>query len=242
MNNTTINLKTTIYLALIFTLAASLTAEAESAGYLEISSVMREHSYDLDISQDGTRYHIDEQYRSGWKLEGGWSFAPDWTLIAGYSRHDTDNAVGIILTALSSVQAPIFYVSQRASIGIQKQWSLTESVWLDTTIRYQHTEQGIGDFFIESGQFSFGLDKVEKDNGVAAEVALRKRSGSWEFELLAGYDPHAGFELGVSDIDVRSSGYGGASISYHLGDQFKLGIEAQSGKVKDLALTLGVQF
>ena len=234
--------KTRTSLTLVFALAMSLTAKAENSGYLEISSVMRQHSYDLDITQDGTRYHIDEQYRSGWKLEGGWSFAPDWSLLADYSKHDTDNAAGIIQTPLMLVQAPIFYVSQRASIGIQKQWLLTENVWLDTTILYQRTEQGVGDFFIESDGFRFGLDKVERDNGAAAEIALRTTRGNWEFELLAGYDPHAGFELSASDIDVESSGYGGASVAYYIGDHFKLGAEATSGKVKDLALTLGVMF
>ncbi len=234
--------KTTTSLTLIITLAACLTAEAGNTGFLEVSSVTRGHSYDLDITQDGTRYHIDEQYRSGWKLAGGWSFAPEWTLIADYSKHDTNNAIGIILTTLSRVQAPILYVSQRASIGIEKQWSLTHNVWLDTTIRYQRTEQGVGDFFIESGGFAFGLDKVERDSGVAAEIALRKVSGNWEFELLAGYDPHAGFELSASDINVKSSGYGGASAAYHIGDHFKLGVEATSGKVKDLAFTVGVMF
>ena len=234
--------KTTTSLTLILALAASLTAKAESTGYLELSSVMRVHNYDLDITQGGTRYHIDEQSRSGWKLEGGWSFAPNWTLLADYSKHDTDNAVGIILTPLTLVQAPVFYVSQRASIGIQKQWPLTESVWLDTTIRYQRTEQGVGDFFIQSEGFTFGLDKVESDHGMAAEVAIRKLSGNWEFEVLAGYDPHAGFKLGASNIDVESSGYGGASATYHFGDHFKLGVEATSGKVRDVELTLGVLF
>lgn len=234
--------KTLISITLILALAASLTARAESTGYLEVSSVMRVHNYDLDITQGGTRYHIDEQYRSGWKLEGGWSFAPNWTLLADYSKHDTDNAVGIILTPLVSVQAPIFYVSQRASIGVQKQWSITETVWLDTTIRYQRTEQGVGDFFIESEGFTFGLDKVESDKGLAAEVAVRKLGGNWEFEVLAGYDPHAGFKLGASDIDVESSGYVGASAAYLFGDHFKIGVVATSGKVRDVALTLGILF
>ena len=234
--------KTIISITLILAFAASLTAKAETTGYLEFSTVMREHSYDLDITQGGTRYHINERYRGGWKLEGGWSFAPNWTLLADYSKHDADNAVGIILTPLALVQAPVSYVSQRASIGMQKQWPLTDSVWLDTTVRYQRTEQGVGDFYIESGQFTFGLDEVQSDYGVAAEVAIRKLSGNWEFELLAGYDPHAGFKLGATDIDVESSGYGGGSAAYHFGDHFKLGVEVNSGKVTDVALTLGVLF
>lgn len=234
--------KKLISLTVLLALTASLTAKAENHGYVEISTVMREHSYDLDVSDGGTRYQIDEQYRSGWKLEGGWSFAPNWTLLADYSKHDTDNAEGIILAQLIRVQAPIFYKYQRVSIGIQKQWPLSERLSLDTSIRYQRTKQGVSEFFIEGGGFFFGLNTEEEDHGAAVEVALRNVSGNWEFGLLAGYDPHAGFELGTSDIDVESSGYVGASVDYHFGDHFTLGVEAHSGKVTDLALVLGVRF
>lgn len=234
--------KTATSLLLILALAATLTAKAETSGYLEVSPVLRMHGYDLDITQDGTRYYIDEQFRSGWKVAGGWSFAPTWTLLADYSKHDTDNADGIIQSPLNRAQAPIFYVFQRASIGIGKQFPLSDSLWLDTEVRYQRTEQGVGGFFIESDGFTFGIDRVEEDRGAAGEVALRKIGGNWELKLLAGYDPHAGFELGASDIAVESSGYYGVSGAYHIGDHFRIGVEATNGKVKDVALNFGVMF
>ncbi len=234
--------KKVISLALMFVLSASVVAEAETNGYIEFSGVLREHSYDLDIVDGPNRYFVDELYRGGWRLEAGWTLAPSWTLIGTYTNHDRDNADGVILTPFVRVQAPIFYEFRRASIGLKKNWAIGDDLWLDTTLRYQRTAQGVGDFFIESGDLSFGLDTVETDNGTAAEVALRKVRGNWTIELIAGYDPHAGFELSASDIIVESSGYGGAGVEYRFDNHFKLGVEAQVGKVTDLALTLGVSF
>ena len=234
--------KKILSIALILALTASMAAKADNSGYVEFSGVLREHSYDLDIVDGSNRFFIDELYRSGWKVEAGWMIAPGWTVVADYSKHDGDNADGIILTPLVRVQAPIFYAFQRASIGLKKNWSMGEDLWLDTTISYQRTEQGVGNFYIESGVLSFGLDRIEKDSGGAAELALRKNSGDWVFELIGGYDPHAGFELSASDIVVESSAYGGAGIAYNFGDHFKIGAEARFGKIDDLSLTLAVLF
>lgn len=234
--------KTVVSLTLILALSASLFAKAESNGYVEFSGVLREHSYDLDIVDGPNRYFIDEMYRSGWRLEAGWNLAPSWTLVGTYTTHDRDNADGVILTPLARVQAPIFYEFRRGSIGLKKRWTIGNDLSLDTTLSYQRTAQGVGDFFIESGDLSFGLDSVESDDGAAAEFALRKTYGSWAMQLVAGYDPHAGFELSASDIIVESSGYGGAGVEYHFDNNFMLGVEAQVGKVTDLALTLGVSF
>lgn len=218
------------------------SAMAESRGSIEISRVLREHSYDLDITADGTRYHIDEQVRSGWAAEAGWSITPRWTILAGYSKHDTNNADGIILTLLSRIQAPILYKYQRASLGLQNHLRLTENLWLDTTVSYQRTAQGIGNFFISSGNFSFGLDSVSRDSGVAAEIALRTEIGRWQFELQAGHDPHAGFKLAATDVDVESSFYGGAGVSFSPAEHWTIGVDYQTGKVSDLALSLGYKF
>ena len=231
-----------LILTLMLGLTLSLVAEADSRGYVEFAGVLREHSYDLNITDGANRYLIDEFYRGGWRVEAGWQLAKNWKVLGAYTRHDGSNADGVIVTPFARVQAPIFYVFQRASLGLKREWSLGSDLWLDTTIRYQRTEQGIGDFFIESDDLSFGLDTVKSDNGASAEVALRKNSGDWTIELIAGYDPHSGFELSASDVIVESSGYGGAGVTYRFDQRFMIGVEARAGKVTDLALTLGLSF
>ena len=232
----------TLLAALIASLVASAPAAADGRGYIEFSGVLREHSYDLDITADSTRYVIDEQYRGGLAAEVGWSVTPAWTIRAGYTRHDKDNADGIILSPEGRVQAPIFYRFDRASLGIQNHLALSDNIWLDTTISYQKTQQGVGDFFIESGDFSFGLDKVTKNSGAAAEVALRAAFGQWQFELIGGYDPHAGFELAANDIDIESSAFGGIGAKYRFADRWQVGMDYRTGKVSDLAVTMSFLF
>lgn len=231
-----------ISLALASTLAVNPMANSDTQSYLEVASVMRQHNYDLDIAQGGARYVIDERFRNGWSLEGGWMFAPTWTLLADYRTFDSDNADGIILASFGRIQAPINYSHKRMSLGIQKDWQLTDKLWLDTSVRYQRTKQGIDDFYIESRGFAFGLNTTESDYDAAAEIALRRVRGKWEFALQVGYDPHAGFELDASSSVVESSFYGGLRVDYHIGDHIRLGLETQAGKVTDFAFTVGVLF
>jgi len=234
--------KTTQTLTILIGLFTAFGAHAQNSNYLELTSVLREHSYDLDIRRDANRFLIDEQFRGGFSIEGGWAFAPSWTLVGNYTKHDTDNADGIILTPLSRVQAPIFYIFQRASLGIKKNWSIGNDFWLDTTVSYQKTEQGVGNFFIQNGELTFGLDAVEKTSGVAAEIALRKPVGNWEYQVQGGFDPSAGFELSASGVEIESSTYVGAEVSYHFRDRFKIGLSVNSGKVSDLGFTIGLKF
>lgn len=201
-------------------------------------SEVRHIDHNFDRVLDDTRYLIDERIGKGHGFEFGYRINSRISLSLERSKYDTDHADGVIIETGQRLQAPIFYRYDRLALGLTLHTPLDEGLWLDSSLRWQKVEQGIGGFFVRLDGSSFGLNSGFDDKGWNPELALRKELSNWSASAFAGYDPDAMIRVHNNDITLESQYYLGGDVSYRFTSHLSAGMRLRSGEVSDARVYL----
>lgn len=214
----------------------------ESKGYIKASADIRHNDYGLDLSIDGTNYLIDENVSTGYTLSAGFHVTNNWDVEFSYTKHDKDNADGIIAFGGNRFQAPIFYQYERVAVSAIYHHMLTDDLRADFKLSYQSVEQGAGDFFIQINDLSFGLNSGFKDKGWVPEISLVKTLDDWEISTIVGYDPDANLRVSSDSITLKDQYYYGVGAEYKFNEKWSVASRLNIAKTSDFNLSIKYQF